>query len=126
MTTREVNSPCHDQSQQSIKKWLRANVKVGTLVVIRRIQNGKLQYERAAVLSVRPKNFNVGVQQRDGTIAASGETYDWSGSNWRDPKGPARLVLPTATVLKACDVCEFGAAFMPGNARDYVFSVHFR
>jgi hypothetical protein len=109
------------QSEKSIKKWLRSHVKVGAVVVIRRIQDNRLQYERAIVLSIRPKNFNVAEQRRDGTFPESGETFDWSGRPWRDPAGPTRLVMPTESVLEACAVCDFGAGFMPGAALDYGF-----
>ncbi len=93
------------------------------MVVVRRIQDGLLQYERGVVLSLRPRNFNVGTQRRDGTFAETGETFDYSGRHWRNPKGPVRLVLPTPAVLKACDVCDFGAGSMPGDADSYTYSV---
>ena len=123
MTIPKSNAPCGDQSGKSIKNWLRSNIKVGTIVGIRRIQNGMLQYERAMVLSVRPKNFNVGTQRRNGTFAESGETFDYSGRNWRDPVVQMRLVVPTQAVLEACDACDFGAKSMPGDARSYSYSV---
>ena len=97
-------------------------MKVGAQVAIRRIQDGMLQYQRAVVLTVRPKNFNVGAQQRDGTFAA-GETFDYSGRRWGDPNGSVRLVIPTQAVEEACVICDFGAAFMPGEARSYTYSV---
>ena len=123
MTMREPNSPCRGQSEKSIKNWLRSNIKVGAIVAIRRIQDGKLQYERAVVLSIRPKNFNVDPQRKDGTFAESSETFDYSGRNWRDPSGQIRLVVPTQAVLEACDACDFGGSFMPGDARSYTYSV---
>ena len=116
MTMREPDSSSRGQSEKSIKNWLRANIKVGTLVAIRRIQDGTIQYERAVVLSIRPKNFNVGRQQRDGTFDESGETFDYAGRNWRDPTGPTRLVAPTQAVLDACDACDFGEKFIPGES----------
>ena len=118
MTMRESNYPCRDQSEKSIKHWLRASIKVGALVAIRRIQDGILQYERAVVLSIRPKNFNVGRQRRDGTFDDSGETFDYAGRNWREPTGPTRLVAPTQAVLEACDACDFGERFLPEQPKD--------
>jgi hypothetical protein len=116
-------SPCSDQSAKSIKRWLASHVKVGAAVAIRRIQNGMLQYDRGVVLSVRPKNFNVGVEQRDGSFADAGETFDYSGRKWGAPKSSVRLVIPTQAVEEACIVCDFGAAFMPGQAGSYTYSV---
>ena len=113
----DPNSPCRDQSEKSIKNWLRSHIRVGTIVAIRRIQDGMLQYERAVVLSIRPKNFNVGTQQRDGTFADSGETFDYSGKNWRDPTGPMRLVIPTEAVIEACDACDFGTKYCVSELR---------
>ena len=107
------NSPCRDQSEKSIRNWLHAHIHVGVVVAIRRARNGTLQYERAAVLSIRPKNFNVGPQQRDGTFADAGITFDQAGRSWREPDGGMRLVMPTEEVLAACDACDFGAAFLP-------------
>jgi hypothetical protein len=118
----EPNSPCKDQSDKSIRNWLRSNIKVGAIVAVRRIQGGKLQYERAVVLSVRPKNFNVGVELGDGSFAGAGETFDNAGRNRRDPK--ARIVIPTEAVLQACILCDFGRGFMPGDADTYIYSVH--
>ena len=119
----DPNSPCRDQSEKSIKNWLHSNIKVGAIVAIRCIQDGMLRYERAVVLSIRPKNFNVSTQQRDGTFAEFGETFDYSGRNWRDPTSQVRMVVPTQGVLEACDACAFGARFMPGDARSYTYSV---
>jgi hypothetical protein len=105
--------PDQAQSEKAIKNWLRSNVKVGAIVAIKRRQNGSLQYERAMVLSVRPKNFNVGAQQRDGTYSESGTTFDYAGRHWRDREGGTQIVMPTEAVLAACDACDFGAAFLP-------------
>jgi hypothetical protein len=118
-----TKSPCGDQSEKSIKRWLRSNIKVGAMVAIRRIEDRKLYYERAIVLSVRPKNFNVATLQRDQTPADAHETFDHSGINWRSTKAPTRVVLPTPAVLEACDVCDFGTASMPGDAETYTYSV---
>ncbi len=123
MRISEPNSPCKDQSEKSIKKWLHSNVEVGALVAIRRIQDGTLQYERAVVLSMRPKNFNVGTQEKDGTFASSGDTFDYSGKGWSNPTGPNRLVIPTQAVLAACDACEYGTSFLHGNNAPYTCSV---
>jgi diphthamide synthase subunit DPH2 len=102
-----------EQSEKAIKNWLSSNVKVGTIVAIRRRQNGLVLYERGMVLSVRPKNFNVGFQQRDGTYSESGTTFDYAGRHWQDREGGTQIVIPTDAVLGACDVCDFGAAFLP-------------
>lgn len=109
--------PDYDQSERSIKNWLKSHVKVGAVVAIKRTQNGLLQYERGIVLSVRPKNFNVGAQQRDGTFTDSGITFDHSGKSWREPSGGMRLVVPTEAVLAACDACDFGAGFLTENVK---------
>jgi hypothetical protein len=116
-------SPCGDQSDKSIKRWLRSNIKVGAIVAIRRIQDRKLRYERAVVLSIRPKNFNVSALRRDQRVAESAETFDYSGRNWRDASAETRLVVPTQVVLEACDDCDFGAGSMPGDAQSYTYSV---
>jgi len=109
---REPHSPDQEQSEKAIKNWLRSHVRVGAILSIRRKQNGLLQYERAIVLSVRPKNFNVGTQQRDGTFSESGTTFGYAGRHWRDPNAGMQIVIPTEAVLAACDACDFGAAFL--------------
>ena len=111
MAVKERHSPDHDQSGKAIKKWLSSNVIVGAIVAIKRRQNGLLQFERGMVLSVRPKNFNVGIQQRDGTFSESGVTFDRAGRHWRDPGGGMQIVIPTKKVLAACDACDFGGTF---------------
>ena len=116
-------SPCADQSDKSIKRWLRSNIKVGAIVAVRRIQGRKLHYERAVVLSVRPKNFNIARLRRDQALADSPETFDYSGRNWRDPTAQVRVVAPTQVVLQACDYCDFGEESMPGDAQGYTYSV---
>jgi len=105
--------PDHDQSEKAIKNWLKSHVAVGVIVAIKRRQNGQLQYERGKVLSIRPKNFNVGPQQSDGTFADAGITFDYAGRSWREPAGGVRLVMPSEAVLAACDKCAFGTAFLP-------------
>ncbi len=92
---------------------MKLHVAVGVLVAIRRTEGAQVQFERARVVSIRPKNFNVGVQQPDGTFADSGMTFDYAGRSWREPSGPLRLVMPTEAVLAACDACDFGSAFLP-------------
>ena len=106
-------APDHDQSEKAIKNWLKSHVAVGLIVAIKRTQNGQLQFERAKILSIRPKNFNVGPQQSDGTFADAGITFDYAGRSWREPSGGVSLVMPTEAVLLACDRCEFGTAFLP-------------
>jgi hypothetical protein len=120
---RKPNSPCADQTEKSIKNWLRLNTKVGVVVAIRRMQEGMLQYQRGVVVSLRPRNFNVGIQLEDGTFAESGTTFDHAGRSWQDPSGPVRLVAPTPAVLQACDACHFGTQFLPGKPESYVVSV---
>lgn len=106
-------TPDHDQSEKAIKNWLKTHVSVGTILAIKRTQNGLLQFERGKVISIRPKNFNVGTQQTDGSFADAGMTFDYAGRSWREPSGGTRLVMPTEAVLKACDACDFGAKFLP-------------
>src|SRR5436190_2175247 len=91
--------PCSTQSEKSIRRWLRGNIKVGALVAIRRTHGGTVEYERGLVVSVRPKNFNVAPHEKDATLAEAGETFDYSGRRWRDPDGPIRLVIPTPAIL---------------------------
>jgi|SRR5678815_2378452 hypothetical protein len=100
---REPHRPDQDQSQKAIKNWLKSNVRVGTIVAIKRTQNESLHYRRGIVLSVRPKNFNVGIQQQDGTFSESGITFDYAGRHWREPSGGVQIVIPTEAVLAACD-----------------------
>ena len=109
---RQPSLPDKEQSEKAIKNWLSANVKVGAIVAIRRSQNGMFQYERGMVLSVRPKNFNVGAQHRDGTYSEAGTTFDYAGRHWRDRGSGTQIVIPTDAVLSACDACDFGAAFL--------------
>jgi len=113
-----ANSPApdHNQSEKAIKNWLKSHVVVGALVGIKRTQGGLLQFERAKVLSIRPKNFNVGSQQPDGSYSDSGVTFDYSGTPWRESSDRSievRLVMPTDLVLAACDACAFGERFLP-------------
>jgi len=100
---REPHRPDQDQSQKAIKNWLKSNVRIGTIVAIKRAQNESLHYRRGIVLSIRPKNFNVGIQQQDGTFSESGITFDYAGRHWREPGGGVQIVIPTEAVLAACD-----------------------
>ena len=122
MAMQEPNSPCGDQSEKSIKRWFRSNIKVGTLVAIRHTQDGMLRYERASVRSLRPKNFNVSPQHVDGTFTESSVTFDYSGRLWREPLGKTRLVIPTPAVLEACDACDFGRKFLSEKPDSYSYS----
>jgi hypothetical protein len=97
-------APDHDQSEKAIKNWLKSHVAVGTIVAIKRSQDGTVLFERGKVLSIRPKNFNVGPQQEDGSFADAGITFDYAGRSWRENNDDMRLVIPTEAVLKACGV----------------------
>ena len=96
-------TPDHDQSEKAIKHWLKSHVAVGAIVAIKSSTDGVVQFQRGKVLSIRPKNFNVGPQQSDGTFADSGITFDYAGRSWRESDGHMRLVIPTEAVLKACE-----------------------
>ena len=115
------NTPCKDQTEKSIKNWLIANLKVGATVAIRHTQGGMLRYERAVVLSIRPRNFALGALQSDGSFAESGMSFAYSGRNYREPTGQTRLVVPTPAVLAACDACHFGERALPGGPWVYIF-----
>jgi hypothetical protein len=95
-------TPDHDQSEKAIKNWLKSHVAVGAIVAIKRTQDGAVVFERGKVLSIRPKNFNVGRQQEDGTFADAGITFDYAGRSWREDNEGLSLVIPTEAVLKAC------------------------
>jgi hypothetical protein len=99
------NSPCADQSQEEIEKWLRANVALGTEVVVRHTQSDLLRYQRGRVVRLGRGRFEVATQQAGGTYSESGNTFYYSGRNCWHPKGQTSLVIPTPAVLEACDRC---------------------
>jgi len=105
-TSHGSRTPDEDQSDKAIRKWLSSHVEVGAIVAVANNQEGSLHYERGVVLSVRPKNFNVGLQQSDGTFEESGPTFDYAGRNWRERDDGLRIVIPTEAVLAACNAAK--------------------
>lgn len=95
--------PCYGQTADSIKEWMKANVQIGTEVVVRNSQNGFLQYARAKVVRIgKGGRFEVDTLGK-GNISYGGIAFYYSGKNCRSPKGQTRLVVPTPEVLAVCD-----------------------
>ena len=94
--------PCHGQTEERIKEWMKANVQIGTEVVVRNSQGGFLQYTRAKVVRIGKGRFEVNTLGR-GTISGGGLNFYYSGKNCWAPKGQTRLVIPTPEVLAVCD-----------------------
>src|SRR5437016_2757197 len=109
---RQSDTPCGDQTAESVEAWLRTNVKPGVEVVIRETEAGLLRYERAQVVHIGGGRFEVAAKRPDGKLIRSGQTFYYSGKNCRHPKGQTRIVIPTEAVLKACDEC--GPGYLPG------------
>lgn len=97
-----VLPPCHGQTEESIKEWMRANVQIGTVVVVRNSQGGFLHYARAKVVRISKTRFEVDTLGK-GNISGGGHTFYYSGKNCWSPKGKTRLVVPTPEVLAVCD-----------------------
>jgi hypothetical protein len=57
-------------------------------------------------------------------FVAAGETFYYSGKNCWHPKGQTRLVIPTAAVFEACDICSENNGPLPLRPRSYVCSVY--
>lgn len=102
MTSDTQTPPCHGQTESSIKEWMKANVAVGTEVVVRNSQGGFLQYARATVVRVGKGRFEVDTLGQ-GNLSGAGRTFYYSGKNCWAPKGQTRLVVPTPEILAVCD-----------------------
>lgn len=115
----DLTSPCFQQDDESVVAWLRANVRPGCEVVVRRSQGGLLSYTAGKVVRLGRGRFEVGERARDGVYGASGEAFYYSGKNCWHPKGQTRLVIPTPEVLHACDVCDANGGFLPALPWSY-------
>lgn len=113
------NTPCADQTEESVATWLRANVQLGTEVVVRRTHGGLLSYIRGQVIRLGRGRFEVAERRRDGTHDAAGEAFYYSGKNCWHPKGQTRLVAPTPAVMAACETCAENLGHMPGSLYSY-------
>lgn len=95
-------SPCWGQTRESIAAWLRAQVTLGTEVVIRETQHGMLYYQLGRVVHLGKSRFQVARQRPDGTFPDTGEGFYYSGKNCWHPKGQTHLIVPTPEVVAAC------------------------
>ena len=91
-------APCHGQTEDSIKSWLKANIAIGASVVIRNTHGGLLSYRLATVTRIGKGRFEL-----DKAGESGGCTFYYSGKNCFHPKGQTRLVEPTAAVLAGCE-----------------------
>lgn len=113
---RVANSPCAGQSADAIAAWLKEHVAISVEVVVRHTQAGMLKYEMGKVIRLGKGRFEVGMRSRNDIFAVSGGSFYYSGKNCWEPKGQTRLVIPTTSVLNACEVCAQNGGFMPGGA----------
>lgn len=105
--------PCFGQTQESVEAWLRANVKVGTLVAIRNTQGGFLQYIPAKVVRIGRGRFEVAPESCR-TLSGANNSFFFSGKNCWQPKGRTRLVIPNQEILGAVgDPGKLGVVFGP-------------
>ena len=95
------HAPCYGQTEEQIKEWMKKNVNVGTVVIVRNTQAGLIQYAKAAVVRLGHGRFEVDTLG-PGNLSAGGKTFFYSGKNCFHPKGQTRLVIPTDEVLAAC------------------------
>ena len=96
-----LTRPCFGQTEDQIKDWMRREVRLGTVVVVRNTQAGFLHYAKAIVIRLGRGRFEVNTLG-SGCLSPAGLTFYYSGKNCRHPKGQTRLVIPTEKVLQAC------------------------
>lgn len=94
-----LNLPCHGQTDVEVKDWLKANVVVGCVVVIRSTLGGFTTYRKARVDGTRKGRIYL-----DAAGESGGAAFYFSGKNCFHPKGQTRLVVPTDAVLAQCGV----------------------
>jgi hypothetical protein len=99
-TSMPINAPCHGQTEESVKDWLRSNVHIGCAVAIRNTPAGFLQYVPATVVRMGRGRFEV-APLNSFTLSSAGNTFYYSGKNCWHPKGQTRLVIPTPEVIAA-------------------------
>jgi hypothetical protein len=114
-----IPSPCFDQTNEAIEEWLRANVGDGCQVVMRDTRGGLLSYKRGVVVRLGKGRFEVAPQLADREFASAGEAFYYSGKNCWRPKGQVSLVMPTESVLRACDDCLSNNGFLPALPWSY-------
>ena len=94
-------APCHEQTEEAVAQWLKANVRLGATVVVRHTQGGFVHYVKAEVIRIGKGRFEVDTLGK-GHLSTAGKTFYHSGKNCFNPKGKTRLVIPTEAVLAAC------------------------
>jgi hypothetical protein len=90
-------SPCCNQTDDEIKAWLKANVRVGECVAVRHTQAGILRYHLATVTKVGKDRFEVDSLGK-GLMSNAGASFYFSGKNCRHPQGQTHVVIPTDEV----------------------------
>jgi hypothetical protein len=103
---RGPNAPCANQTREAIEQWIRANVRVGTEVVIRYAIGGRLHYQRGRVERADSVRLGVAVRRRDGTYGPPRGRFFYTGRNCWNPTSLSHLVIPTPPVLAACEAFE--------------------
>jgi hypothetical protein len=103
---RGPDAPCARQTSEAIEEWIRANVRVGTEVVIRFAIGGRLHYQRGRVARLDAVRFGVAVRRRDGTYGPPRGGFFYTGKNCWNPTSLSQLVIPTPAVLAACEAFE--------------------
>ena len=109
-----AKSPCWEQTEDGIKRWLLENVRVGERVVVRTIKGSSLRYELGRIIRLERGRFAVAKSQSAGLVDSSWSFY-YSGRSCKNPRGSVRLVIPTPEVLEACAICVETGGFLPGS-----------
>lgn len=94
-------SPCYEQTDEAVNQWLKANVALDAVVVVRHTQAGFTHYVKAKVIRLGKGRFEVDTLGA-GHLSTAGTSFFYSGKNCWEPKGQTRLVIPTDAVLAAC------------------------
>jgi hypothetical protein len=117
------NSPCRDQTAEGVERWLRENVTPGTQVAIRTIMEGRLRYDMGQVTQVTFGRFEVALLKPKKGPFKSTMHFFYSGRSARVRSGAVRLVVPTKTVIAACNTCQQQhEGFLPGEPNSFICS----
>lgn len=108
-----ARAPCWEQSEDKIRRWLRAHVELGADVVVRTTREGRLRYDRGRVVHLGKGRFDVALLSPSAVLEVSGAFY-YSGRSCRSTRGNVRLVIPTLEVIEACAVSELYGDFLLG------------
>lgn len=103
---RGPDAPCASQTSEAIEEWIRANVQVGTEVVVRYAIGSRLHYQRGRVARLGPVTLGVAVRRRDGSYGPPRGGFFYTGKNCWNPTSLSHLVIPTRAVLAACEAFE--------------------